>query len=165
MRYNATISYKNKSVTIKVTNKLLEGKHELPDFLFKVRKLKGLTIKQLHLHLDYNSDECQMYEEGKKDITKAYLRAFANGFGLPVKLSVIGRDLEKDRKAVFVSRLKELRIKENLPQEVIAFEIGVARSTYACYESGKNEPDIATLIKIADIYGISLDYLVGRYGE
>ncbi len=165
MRYNATISYKSKSVTIKVTNKMLEGKHELPEFLKMVRELKGLTIKQVHMYTDYGSDDCLLYEEGKKDIPKSYLKEFAIRFGLPAKLAIIGRDLEKDRKAIFVSRLKELRIKENIPQEVIAVEIGVARSTYACYESGKNEPDIATLIKIADIYGISLDYLVGRYGE
>lgn len=165
MRYNATISYKNKSVTIKVTNSSLEGNFELPSFLKKVREIKGLDIKTLHLYTDYLSEDCKMFEEGQKDIPKEYLKIFAHTFGLPAKLAVIGRDLEKDRKSIFTSRLKELRIKEEFPQEVIACMIGVARSTYACYESGKNEPDIATLIKIANIYGVSLDYLVGRYRD
>lgn len=59
--------------------------------------------------------------------------------------------------------LKEQRIKNKLKQREIAKEIGVTERTYCNYENGTREPDIDTLIKIADYYNISLDILTGRY--
>ena len=69
---------------------------------------------------------------------------------------------EQETKKILASRLKELRIKKDIPQLMVALDLSIARSTYACYETGKNEPDIFTLIKIADYFDVSLDYLVGR---
>ena len=40
------------------------------------------------------------------------------------------------------------------------FEIG--SRTYQYYEKGEREPQLSTLIKIADFYGVTLDYLAGR---
>lgn len=53
-------------------------------------------------------------------------------------------------------------MKNNLRQEDIAEFLGVARSTYAMYEQGNREMDYAMLIKLADFYKVSLDYLFGR---
>jgi transcriptional regulator with XRE-family HTH domain len=39
---------------------------------------------------------------------------------------------------------------------------GIPQKTYSNYESGKNEPQIATLIKFADYFGCSVDYLIGH---
>lgn len=60
------------------------------------------------------------------------------------------------------NRLRSLREKKRLTQEEAAKRIGIARPTYANYEAGNREPDIETLIKIAEFYKVSLDYLVGR---
>ena len=60
------------------------------------------------------------------------------------------------------SRLRELRAETRLKQEDVAKKIGVGRTTYAMYEQGNREPDNETLGKIADLYGVSTDYLLGR---
>lgn len=59
-------------------------------------------------------------------------------------------------------RLKELRKNERLTQTEIAKILDMPLMTYNNYENKKNEPTIATLCKLADFYGVSLDYLVGR---
>lgn len=59
-------------------------------------------------------------------------------------------------------RIRSLREKHNLTQEQIAKKIGISRGTYAHYEINKRRPDYETLIKIAEIFDVSTDYLVGR---
>lgn len=61
-----------------------------------------------------------------------------------------------------LKRLVELRNNFNLTQEELGDIIGVARTTYAMYEQGKREMDYETLIKIANRFNVSLDYLFGR---
>lgn len=59
-------------------------------------------------------------------------------------------------------RLKERRTKLNLTQKEVAEKLKISQSTYAGYESGKSQPGLDMLIKIADIYDTSLEYLSGR---
>ena len=59
--------------------------------------------------------------------------------------------------------LKELRDKKGLSQKDIAKMINVSQRAYSFYETGNREPKIDTLIKLADIYGMSLDIVSGRY--
>ena len=58
--------------------------------------------------------------------------------------------------------LKLLRTTKNKTQNEIATELGITQNTYSNYESEKTEPDIATLIKLANYFDVSLDYLCGR---
>ncbi|MBR2909812.1 MAG: helix-turn-helix transcriptional regulator [Clostridia bacterium] len=58
--------------------------------------------------------------------------------------------------------LKKLRKTEKKTQKEMASILNVAESTYNGYEKEINEPNIETLIKLADYYNVSLDYLVGR---
>ncbi|PEU20322.1 helix-turn-helix domain-containing protein [Bacillus sp. AFS014408] len=59
-------------------------------------------------------------------------------------------------------RLVYFRKKNKLTQNDVAYHLNVVRSTYTNWESGRSEPDVATLIRICDLYNISLDNLVGR---
>ena len=59
-------------------------------------------------------------------------------------------------------KLKELRKTEKLNQSEIAQKIGIPLMTYNNYENEKTEPNIETLIKLANFYNVTLDYLVGR---
>lgn len=65
--------------------------------------------------------------------------------------------------------LKFLRKEQKLTQKTVADNIGIAQQTYAGYESGKHEPSIEIAIRLSDFYGLSLDYITGRfsgiYGE
>lgn len=59
-------------------------------------------------------------------------------------------------------RLKELRERNNLKQKDIAKMLGVDRTTYAKYESGASEPKKDVFITLSNIYGVSVDYLLGH---
>ena len=58
-------------------------------------------------------------------------------------------------------RLYELRLKKNLKTEEVAELIGVSRAAYTNWENGKREPDISYIMKLARLYRVSIDYLVG----
>src|SRR5699024_4999694 len=62
----------------------------------------------------------------------------------------------------FNIRLKECRNERGWTQEGISKMLSIKRPRYAKYETGENEPDYATLIKLADLFGVSTDYLLGR---
>lgn len=54
------------------------------------------------------------------------------------------------------------RKKQRLTQNDVAYHLNVARSTYTNWEADRAEPDLETLIEIANFYNVSLDNLVGR---
>lgn len=58
--------------------------------------------------------------------------------------------------------LKHLRLQKGYSQLEMAGELGIPQSTYQQYEAGINEPRFSTLIKIADYFDVSIDYLIGR---
>ncbi len=67
----------------------------------------------------------------------------------------------------FSERLKKCRqIKKeenpNWTQDYIAKQIGVARTTYTAYERGTKIPPLDTVNRIADLFDVSADYLLGR---
>jgi transcriptional regulator with XRE-family HTH domain len=59
--------------------------------------------------------------------------------------------------------LKRLRKIKKLTQQDVADYLNVVRQTYNHFETGRNEPDLNTLIKLANIFEVSLDFLSGRY--
>lgn len=59
-------------------------------------------------------------------------------------------------------RLKELRKKKGLSQLRLATELNTTQNTVSRYETGEREPGIDELIKIADYFNVSVDYLIGR---
>lgn len=62
-------------------------------------------------------------------------------------------------------RLKRLRQSMHLSQEQVARLLGVDRSTISSYESNVRQPPLDTLSRIADVFGVSTDYLLGRTGD
>ena len=61
-----------------------------------------------------------------------------------------------------MTRIRELREESGLKLKELSKIIGVSESTMSLYENGKHEPDYTTLIKIADYFKVSLDYLLCR---
>lgn len=57
-------------------------------------------------------------------------------------------------------KLKETRMKLNLTQEQVAEELFVSRQTISNWENEKSYPDIISIIKISDLYSVSLDELL-----
>lgn len=62
----------------------------------------------------------------------------------------------------FSSNLKNYRLATNRTQREMAEFLGISERGYRNYEIGAREPNLSTLIQIADILDISLDDLVGR---
>lgn len=60
-----------------------------------------------------------------------------------------------------MNRIKELRQEKGVKQAELARAISVSQATMSEYETGKYEPDIPTLKKIAAFFGVSVDYVVG----
>ena len=60
------------------------------------------------------------------------------------------------------SRIRDLREDNDKKQIELAKNLNIDQSTYSDYENGKINIPIDQLIKIADFYNVSLDYLVGR---
>lgn len=65
----------------------------------------------------------------------------------------------------FNDNLREARLKSGLSQKELSENIGVAKSTYSLYESGKREPNVDTIKKIASILNVSADTLLGLDDE
>ncbi|SFG88187.1 Helix-turn-helix [Desulfotomaculum arcticum] len=61
-----------------------------------------------------------------------------------------------------LKRLSELRKSKKWSLQYIADQLGIAKSTYAGYESGYREPSLEAMKKLANLFGTSVDYLVGR---
>ena len=58
--------------------------------------------------------------------------------------------------------IRALREDNDLTQQQLADYLGVAQNTYSQYETGKIAYTAQVLVKRADLYGVSVDYLLGR---
>ena len=59
-------------------------------------------------------------------------------------------------------KLKEIRKSKKISQLKLAMDLNMNQNTISRYETGEREPGINELIKIADYFNISVDYLLGR---
>ena len=66
---------------------------------------------------------------------------------------------------ILQQRLIGLRQKEGLLQRDVADQLHIDRSTYSYYERGKTNPPLDILIKLADYFGVTTDYLLGREAQ
>ena len=61
-----------------------------------------------------------------------------------------------------MKNLKALRLSKKLSQQQLALRLNLSQQTIYKYENEITEPDIATLIKLADYFNTSVDYLIGN---
>ena len=77
----------------------------------------------------------------------------------------IGRNLVRDREELrkeIANRVRQCRLDARLTQEEVSVKIEANTLTYKGYENCRSDIPTIYLIRIADFYGISVDYLVGR---
>ena len=70
------------------------------------------------------------------------------------------RTYEKGEKMKF--RLRELRQARHLSQLKLAMDLNMNQNSISRYETGEREADYETLIKLADYFGVTVDYLLGK---
>jgi len=63
---------------------------------------------------------------------------------------------------IFQKRLKMERKEAGLTQQQLADMLGITQPSYIRYENGTSEPSFEMLVRIADIFDVSVDYLLGR---
>ena len=64
-----------------------------------------------------------------------------------------------------LNRIRDLREDRDLRQTDVSEAIGIDQRTLSNYETGKTNPDSFAIIKLADFFGVSADYLIGRTNE
>lgn len=62
-------------------------------------------------------------------------------------------------------RLKEIRKAKGISQLKMAMDLNTNQNTISRYETGEREPGITELIRIADYFNVSVDYLIGRTND
>lgn len=63
---------------------------------------------------------------------------------------------------MFADKLKKLRAEKGLKQQQLAEELNVSKSSIAMWETNNREPDAQMLIKIANFFGVTVDYLLSN---
>lgn len=71
-------------------------------------------------------------------------------------------EMEQQLKMNLANRLKMLRKSRMLTQQELADALNISRAAYAYYETGANGPKLYLLLRLADFYEVSIDYLLGR---
>lgn len=81
-----------------------------------------------------------------------------------LRYNSIKQMFSEENPMIFQERLKKLRQKHKKTQQDVADELGITRQAYGYYESpkSKREPDQETTIKLAEMFGVTTDYLLGR---
>ena len=64
--------------------------------------------------------------------------------------------------ATFADRVKEQRLKRGLSQPQLAEDIGLTKQTISLWERGVRRPEFETMLRVADYFGVSFNYLVGQ---
>ena len=59
-------------------------------------------------------------------------------------------------------RIRDLREDKDITQKQLADILGMSQTGYSKYETGENDIPTQILIKLADFYGTSIDYMLGR---
>lgn len=66
---------------------------------------------------------------------------------------------------VLANRLRNLREEKGYLQKFVADKIGVRSNTLSGYENGTRSPDPNMILKLADLYNVTTDYLLGKSGN
>ena len=144
--------------------------------LKKLRKEKGLTQQEVADFFGINQPVYQKWEGGNRKPNYENLSMLACIFDVSIdfllsEYSEISKERylkfkkekkEEEKQQVFSVRLKELRLQHGFSQEELAEKIGIKQNSYSDWEHGKCKPNYEKLEKIADFFGVSLDWLFGR---
>lgn len=71
----------------------------------------------------------------------------------------------RTKKVKLAERLRELRGKKGVTQSQVAEYLGLKLRAYQYYESGEHRPEYEKLMALADFFGVTTDYLLGRTDE
>lgn len=136
-----------------------------------LRKKQGLTQQEIADLVHVNRVTYTNWEQGMREPNFEKLSMLACIFDASIDYLLsenleISKEsylkLKEEKKNLFSVRLKELRLQHGFSQEELAEKIGIKQNSYSDWENGKCKPNYEKLEKIADFFGVSLDWLFGR---
>ena len=136
-----------------------------------LRKKQGLTQQEIADLVHVNRVTYTNWEQGMREPNFEKLSMLACIFDVSIDYLLsenleISKEsylkLKEEKKNLFSVRLKELRLQHGFSQEELAEKIGIKQNSYSDWENGKCKPNYEKLEKIADFFGVSLDWLFGR---
>ena len=136
----------------------------------EVREQRGLTQKYVALSLGVKGPSVSAWESGKTFPSAENLAALAELYGVSIdylmgKAEDAPSQEPEDAKhptRLDTDRLRRLRTERMLTQAALGEELGLSESTMCLYERGDREPSFNTLCRLADFFGVTTDYLLGR---
>ncbi len=136
-----------------------------------LREDNDLTQQDIANYLNVTRGTYSMYECGSNIIPLHLLDQLSLKYQVSIDYLVglsndkISKNVKPMNFDIMCQRLKEQRIKNELSQQNVSKTIGITQSHYATYENGHNIIPITRLIKIAKLYNVSIDYLIGKNNE
>lgn len=132
------------------------------------REEKGLTQADVAKLLNISASAVGMYEQGRRDPDTDTLRKFAELYKLPTD-HLLGTDEIKEGfvnalkgkfTPTFSEKLKLSRRKAGITQEQVAIKMGLSVGTISGYERGYRKPEPEILKDLADLYGVTTDFIL-----
>lgn len=99
-----------------------------------------------------------MAEQIKQEAPATFTEAWNHGLKAGIELN----EARKQMRELIAHRLQTCRMERKLTQQELAIKVNLNHLTYRGYENCKSDIPIVYLIRLADEFGVSLDYLTGR---
>lgn len=125
-----------------------------------MREDNNKTQMEISKYLSCDQSLYSKYERGQREIPTSMLIKLAIYYHTSVDY-LVGMTDEKGSEIPY-KRIKDLRDSENLTQAEVAKKLNISLLDYSRYESGERDIPTKTLIKLADFYRTSVDYILER---
>lgn len=132
-----------------------------------LRESELLTQKQVAEKIGCGHRAYAYYEEDLRDIPTKLLISLCDLYNVSADF-LLGRTTQNHISSLSQTshiRFKELRRQHNYNQAEVAKAIFVTQNAYSYYENIKRDIPTQTLIRLADFYNVSVDYILGRTDE
>ena len=143
----------------------MRNKDEIGDRIQNLRRRNGFTQKKLGEIIGGNEKSFQSYEYGKARPTIEQFILLANLLDTSIEYIVNGNhnDNQYELEAMpFHKCLTELRKNHKMTQKEVAMYLEIDEAAYQRYEYGKNEPRLKRVKKLADLFQVPIDDMMGR---
>ena len=127
----------------------------------QLRAENGYSQQKLADLMRVSRSTIAMWETGGSEPDNKALLQLADIFSVSTDY-ILGRAEDENENVGFMKSLKSLRLQHGYTQKELASKLHVAQNTLCNWENGNRTVDEPTLQKLADVFNVSVDYLLGR---